>query len=163
MSKAQVNEWKYLNFDMENKVDATAVEKIHEGFDDMRRLAVSVISSTIGDKASNVYKRTLLIPGNNDDEEEVPNVDDNCGPGLKKFIIDEEDFGPDAGLDLKCDGETFAYTDLDTSKTYFCADIGLILKRLLDLSAHMACLILARTTSLYSVRPMRTTSLGSLL
>jgi hypothetical protein len=139
---AFTNEWKYVNFDMNDEAQAAAVETIHNAFDGMRRIALAGLSDASGTEetifgrffdldTSEGNERTAevipvfrnIIPSENADGS--PNSNDDVNAIFTEFIIDNEDFNKANGREPNCEFPGVqAYTEPDQSRTHFCL-IGL--------------------------------------
>jgi hypothetical protein len=139
------NEWQYINFDMNDKAQAAAVETIHGAFDGMRRIALAGLSDASGtdetiigrffdlseDEVTKTNDRDTavipvfrnIIPLENADGS--PNGNGDVSPIFTEFIIDNEDFNEAKGLEPNCQVRGVqAYTEPSESRTHFCL-IGL--------------------------------------
>jgi hypothetical protein len=134
------NEWKYVNFDMNDEAQAAAVETIHMAFDGMRRIALAGLSDASGTEET-IFGRFFDLSEGDDRTEEVIPVFRNIIPSenadgssngngdvnaiFTEFIIDNKDFNEAAGREPNCRMPGVqAYTEPSQSRTHFCL-IGL--------------------------------------
>jgi hypothetical protein len=145
---AFTNEWKYINFDMNDEAQAAAVETIHNAFDGMRRIALAGLSDASGTEET-IFGRFFdldlnLDPSDSEEDERTtevipvfrniipsenadgsPNSNDDVNAIFTEFIIDNEDFNKAAGRKPNCQNPNVqAYTEPGQSRTHFCL-IGL--------------------------------------